>query len=56
MEIETDQADLTIYRDGDTVVCKIQDDTGERTQMLKKSTFKRWYLQPIMKKAGRQRR
>ncbi len=52
MEIETDQADLTIYRDGDTVVCKIQDDRGERTQKLARSTFEKRYLQPIIKKAG----
>ncbi len=52
MEIETDQAELTIYRDGDSVICKIADDRGERTQKLARSTFEKRYLQPIMKKAG----
>ncbi len=56
MEIETDQAYLTIYRDGDQVFCKIKDDRGERTQKLKRSTFEKRYLQPISKKAGQQRR
>ena len=49
MEIETDQADLTIYRDGNNVVCKIANDRGERTQKLAKSTFEKRYLLPISK-------
>ncbi len=49
MEIETDQADLTIYRDGNNVVCKIADDRGERTQKLARSTFEKRYLLPISK-------
>jgi hypothetical protein len=49
MEIETDQADLKIYRDGDSVVCKIEDDRGERTQKLARSTFEKRYMRRSLK-------
>ena len=52
LEIETLEATLKFYRDGDKVVCLIKDGEGTRTSDLAESTFKRYYLRPALKERG----
>jgi hypothetical protein len=53
IEIEGQKADFKIYRDGEKVICRINDGKGERSEELAKSSFLKRYLNPA-KRRGRQ--
>lgn len=52
LEIDTLQADLLIYRDGDKVVCAVD---GSESH-LARSSFEKRYLGPALRKRGQKRR
>jgi hypothetical protein len=54
IELDGDDADFKIYRDGEKVVCRIRDGKGEREENLAKSSFEKRYLRPALQKRGHQ--
>ena len=52
--LEIDELDYNwkIFRDGDVVVCNIEDKKGTRTKTLKRSSFEKRYLRPALQKRG----
>jgi hypothetical protein len=45
LEIESDDTDLRVWRDGDTLMCIESGNNGEASRSLKQSSFKKRYLQ-----------